>query len=580
MRRGDRRGDGGGTSAGPPRAGGRHQQAEDHGADTRRDPGTIPLQRADPEGGAPPSPAPTPTPGGRAQRRRKKQKPLWRRVLLWGSASLAFLIVAVALGVYLYVEHLNGNLERRELNLGNSQVERSRPNADGQVPLNILLLGSDSREGAANAELGGGGDGGQRADVQILMHASADRSNVTLISIPRDTMVSIPECTDPDTGETYPALTKAAINSSLGHGGPGCTVATWEELTGIPIDHFMMLDFAGVVSMADAVGGVPVCVSTNITDPDSHLRLPAGDNIVQGEEALQWLRTRHAFGDGSDVGRTRAQQMYLSNMVDELQNSTSLTNPGQLMDLAEAATNALTVDHGLGSVQNLYDLGQDLRSIPGDRMNSVTLPWLPDPDDENRIVPDMAEAEALFALVRDDIPLDDQDAAPAEPDPEASGEATPDPEDSIPVAVRNGTGADGQIPVDGRASVITEALQGLGFTQAATDATMSSEVTTRVLYADAADKANAQAVAGALGLPGSAVRISTSVEQVTLIIGADWREGTEFTAPTEEPPADGSGGTDGGGEEGGGQAVDEEDILSGADSDTCMDVNPLPMYTW
>lgn len=579
MRRGGMRGDDdGGSSAGSARAAARARNEDLH-----RDQGTVPLQRAAPDarpGGPPPSPAPAT--GGRAQRRRKKPKPRWRRALVWGSGALAFVVLAVAVGAYLYIRHLNGNLDKEELNLGNSQVERSQPNAAGQTPLNILLLGSDSREGAENAALGGGGDGGQRADVQILMHASADRSNVTLISIPRDTMVSIPECTDPETGEVYPAVTKAAINSSLGHGGPGCTVATWEELTGIPIDHFMMLDFAGVVSMADAVGGVPVCVDKNIDDPDSHLRLPAGESVVEGEQALQWLRTRHAFGDGSDVGRTKAQQMYLSNMVDELQNSTSLTNTGQLMDLAEAATNALTVDHGLGSVQKLYDLGQDLRSVPGDRMNSVTLPWLPDPDDENRIVPDTAEAEALFALVRDDIPLDDQDAAPAESGADTSAEATADPEDAIPVAVRNGTGADGQVPVDGRAAVITDHLLSLGFTQAATDATMSSEVTSRVLYADEADKPNAQAVAEALGLPGSAVRISTSVDQVTLIIGADWREGTEFVPPSEAPaPDDGGSGTgEGSGGDGGGQAVDEEDILSGADSDTCMEVNPLPMYTW
>ncbi|MFR9724713.1 LCP family protein [Streptomyces sp. MS19] len=570
--------DDGGSSAGSA-----HAAERGWDEDLHRDQGTVPLQRAAPDarpGGAPPSPAPAT--GGRAQRRRKKPKPRWRRVLVWVAGSLAFVVLAVAVGAYLYIRHLNGNLDKEELNLGNSQVERSRPNAAGQTPLNILLLGSDSREGAENAALGGGGDGGQRADVQILMHASADRSNVTLISIPRDTMVSIPECTDPETGEVYPAVTKAAINSSLGHGGPGCTVATWEELTGIPIDHFMMLDFAGVVSMADAVGGVPVCVDKNIADPDSHLRLPAGESVVEGEQALQWLRTRHAFGDGSDVGRTKAQQMYLSNMVDELQGSTSLTNTGQLMDLAEAATNALTVDHGLGSVQKLYDLGQDLRAVPGDRMNSVTLPWLPDPDDENRIIPDLAEAEALFALVRDDIPLDDQDAAPAEPDADASAEATADPEDTIPVAVRNGTGADGQVPVDGRAAVITDHLLSLGFTQAATDATMSSEVTSRVLYADEADKPNAQAVAEALGLPGSAVRISTSVDQVTLIIGADWREGTEFVPPSEAPAPDGGSGDGGSGGEasGGGQAVDEEDILSGADSDTCMEVNPLPMYTW
>ncbi|TDC26264.1 LytR family transcriptional regulator [Streptomyces sp. 8K308] len=512
--------------------------------------------------------------------------------MLWTSGSLAFLVLAAAAAVYFYIEHLNGNIESDELNLGNNQLERSQPNADGQVPLNILLLGSDTREGA-NQELGGGSEGGERADVQLLMHASADRSNITLISVPRDTVVTIPECTDPETGEVYPE-TRGRINSSLGHGGPGCVVATWEELTGIPIDHFMMLDFQGVVSMADAVGGVTVCVEDNIQDPESHLRLPAGDNVVEGEDALRWLRTRHAFGDGSDVGRTRAQQMYLSNMADELQNSTSLTNPTELMNLAEAATNALTVDNGLASVQDLYSLGEDLRSVPGDRINSITMPWLPDPaDPEVTVVPDPTEAEALFALVRDDIALDDQDAAPAGDQGEggsASPEATADPPAEVEVLVRNGTGdvATGEAPVDGRASDITEELVAQGYTGAATDLASEPQANSQVLYPDAGDRANAEAVAEAVGLPHSAVRISPSAEGVTLIVGNDWREGTAYPEPTPDESADpdsgsgadsgsGSGSDSGSGDEE--QAVDDDAILFG-DQEDCMAVNPLPQYTW
>ncbi|TDC68588.1 LCP family protein [Streptomyces hainanensis] len=523
--------------------------------------------------------------GGRAEARRgrKKPKPRWRRVLLWTSGSLAFLVLAAAGAVYFYIEHLNGNIESDDLNLGNSRLDRATPNADGQVPLNILLLGSDSREGG-NQALGGGSEGGERADVQLLMHASADRSNITLISVPRDTMITIPECTDPETGEVYPE-SYDRINASLGHGGPGCTVATWEEMTGIPIDHFMMLDFEGVVSMADAVGGVPVCVDANVADPESHLRLPAGDNVVEGEQALQWLRTRHAFGDGGDVGRTRGQQMYLSNMADELQGSTSLTNPGELMALAEAATNALTVDNDLASVQDLYGLGENLRSVPGDRINSITMPWLPDPENpEVTVVPDPAESEALFALVRDDIPLDDQDAAPAEDEASDSAEtgdagepetpeATADPPADITVLVRNGTGdlTTGEAPVDGRASDITEELLARGYTGASTDLGSESQADSVVLYPTGAEQANAEAVAEAMGLPHSAVRISPSAAGITLVVGNDWREGADYPEPTEEETG---GETGTGGEE---QAVDDEAILFGDDKD-CMSVNPD--YTW
>ncbi len=497
---------------------------------------------------------------------------------MWTAGSLAVLVAGVAVAGYLYLEHLNGNITKRDRSAGGSDLAPPEPNANGETPLNILLLGSDSRDGEENAELGGASDlagGPVRADVQMLLHASADRSNISLVSIPRDTQVPIPECTDPETGETYPADPSASINTALSHGGPGCVVDTWQDLTGVYIHHFMMVDFAGVVDMADAVGGVPVCVTDNVDDPKSGLRLEAGESVIEGEQALQWLRTRRGFEDGSDIGRTRAQQMYLSNMVEELQSSTSLTNTTELMDLAEAATNALTVNHEIGSVQDLYNLAGDLRQVPNDRINMVTLPWLPDPAAPDvTIIPDPAKAEDLFAMLRDDIPLDDPDARPADPEDsrepgEESPEATPDPPAEVEVAVRNGTGTALQAPVSGRAGVITGELHRLGWTAAATDATAASEETTTLLYPDIADQANAEAVAEALGVPHGAVRASTEVDRVTLVIGADWREGTAYPEqPTGETTAP---------EDDGGPAVEEEDITSGRSSD-CMEVNPA--YTW
>ena len=158
------------------------------------------------------------------------------------------------------------------------------------------------------------------------------------------------------------------INQSLEHGGPGCTVATWEELTGIHIDHFMMIDFAGVVSMADAVGGVPVCVDANVYSHDSQghgsgLKLTKGTHTVKGEQALQWLRTRLRLR-----GRQRHRPRQGPAHVHELDGppaearTPSSADPGKLRDLAEAATKALTVDEGLGTVKKLYDLGNELKT--------------------------------------------------------------------------------------------------------------------------------------------------------------------------------------------------------------------------
>ncbi|WP_199832318.1 LCP family protein, partial [Streptomyces pactum] len=194
--------------------------------------------------------------GAEASRRRPRRG---RRVLRWTAVTLAVLIAGTAGAGFLYYEHLNDNIKKDTLNLGDSKVAAPTPNAAGQTPLNILVIGSDARDSEENQQLGGAREtfgSTPLADVQMLVHLSADRSNMSVVSMPRDTLVEIPKCTDPDDGKVYPASEgRVMTNRSLGHGGPGCTVATWQELTGIHIDHFMMVDFAGVVSMADAVGG-------------------------------------------------------------------------------------------------------------------------------------------------------------------------------------------------------------------------------------------------------------------------------------------------------------------------------------
>ncbi|WP_246108960.1 LCP family protein [Streptomyces sedi] len=512
---------------------------------------------------------------GSAARGGGGRKPRWRRVLVWTAGSLALLVTGVGVAGYLYLEHLNGNLTKKPRSAGSGDLEKPPPNAAGQSPLNILLLGSDSRDGEENQQLGGARDlagGPVRADVQMLLHASADRSNISVVSIPRDTQVAIPECTDPDSGETFPAAETDSINNALARGGPGCVLATWEQLTGVYIDHFMMVDFAGVVDMADAVGGVPVCVEENIDDPKSGLRLTAGESVVEGEQALQWLRTRKGFADGSDIGRTKAQQMYLSHMVEELQSSASLTNTGELMDLAEAATNALTVNNELGSVQALYDLGTDLREVPNDRINMVTLPWQPDPANPGvTVIPDPSRAPALFEMLRTDVPLDDQDAEPAEPTPEETEEAPdPSPPAEVAVSVLNETGSDLQPPVDGRAGVLTEELVRLGYTQAVTDATApDTSPTTEVRYAEEEDRVDAEALAEALGIPAERVMASPETEGLALVIGEDWREGTAFPEAPEEPEGERAPE---------GPTIEDDEIISGSGGDNCMPVNPL--YTW
>ncbi|WP_016910654.1 LCP family protein [Streptomyces xiaopingdaonensis] len=495
-----------------------------------------------------------------------------RRFLRWFVLVLAVLILGTAGAGYLYYQHLNGNLGKDSLNLGDNKLDRSNPNAAGQTPLNILLLGSDSRESDENVELGGSKGDRDRpplADVQMLVHVSADRSNMSVVSIPRDTKATIPRCTDPKNDDVFQETTDK-INTSLQHGGPGCTVATWEELTGVPIDHFMMIDFSGVVSMADAVGGVPVCVDNNVHDPQSKLRLSKGNSTIKGEQALSWLRTRHGFGDGTDIGRAKAQHMYMSAMVRQLKAGTKLTDPGKLRALAEAATEALTVDDGLGSVKKLYDLGNDLKRVPTKRITMATMPWKYGPN--GYVLPKPGDADRVFSLVRNDVALDGKDKKDGKKKPAATASPDPTPSSSpkadIPVRVMNGTGTALQAPVTGRAGAIAGILTGKGYSQAVADRTPKSQADTTISYPTEDDKGNALGVAKSLGIPERLVKHSSAVQGIALVVGTDWREGNAY--PEDTRPGDDKGGDD----EKEQEAPDSADALRGDDEDQCMNVNP------
>ncbi|MFF9212607.1 MULTISPECIES: LCP family protein [unclassified Streptomyces] len=508
--------------------------------------------------------------GGRGADRRRRR----RRVLRWSAIVLAVAILGTACAGYLYYEHLNGNLRSGERDSGDSKARKTEPNAAGQTPLNILLIGSDSRNSAENVALGGSRDNRGNpplGDVQMLIHLSADRESASVVSIPRDTRVPIPRCTDPKTGETFPATTNRIINESLARGGPGCTLATWQNLTGVYIDHWMMIDFAGVVRMADAIGGVEVCVNQNVWDRPlpaqkggSGLKLTAGRHEVKGEQALQWLRTRHAWG--SDPLRARAQHMYMNSMIRTLRGQNVFTDTGRLMDLAEAATKSLQVSEEIGTVKKLYDLGMQLKTVPPDRITMTTLPTVEDSQNSDHLVPAAARADRIWRMVREDVPFDDKGGPGAArkpaPQPASSDPAAPDAR--IGVVVRNGTRGDGQAAVPGRAGTIAQALVDKGFARASKDtAAPVAEPATEVRFPSADLEGDAQRVAKALGIPPASVKKSAEVSGVTVVVGADWRTGTAY--PVQAPPR-------------AGDLPADADALSGSDSGRCMDV--YKPYRW
>lgn len=325
-----------------------------------------------------------------------------------GAGLVALLLVIVGSAVVFYL-HLNGNLRTAPLTSGGHETA----GPSGHAPINLLVIGSDTRASSTDCAIGGdcsassatstkATSAAANGDVLMVVHIAADRSNATVMSIPRDTVITVPACKDPATGAAETPHTDR-INSTLQYGA-NCTSAAVHQLTGVPIDHFLVIDFAGVVKMSDAIGGVPVCVDNNVYDPYSHLKLAKGRHTLQGKAALEFLRTRHGFGDGGDIGRTLAQHIFLSSMLREMKSASTLANPVKVAKLANAATSAVTVDTGLGSVGSLTTLAYQLGQVPGSRTTFVTMPTVADPTNRNTVIP-ASNAQALFTEIADDTSL-------------------------------------------------------------------------------------------------------------------------------------------------------------------------------
>ncbi|MEY9870987.1 LCP family protein required for cell wall assembly [Streptacidiphilus sp. MAP12-33] len=467
-------------------------------------------------------------PGGRRPRGRG------RRVAKVTGIVLAVLVLITAgAGAWLY-NKLSGNINSVSLGSDSaSKLGSEKPDAFGRTPIDMVVLGTDARNTQEDCNLGGDcniGGGYGNADVEMVVHISADRSNATVMSIPRDTMVHVPACTDPKDPKNTTQGYYGMVNSALGY-GPLCQMQTIHQLTGIPLSHFMMVSFSGVVSMSDAVGGVQVCVDNNVYDTYSHLKLAKGDHTLKGVAALEFVRSRHAFGDGSDLGRTYAQHMFLSSLMRKMKSAGTLTDPGALYNLANSATKALTVDSSLGSVGSLLGLAADVAKVPTSRITFTTMQTAPDPSNPDRVVP-ATSAQALFAAIANDQPLSEGAAGTTKPSaaPSTAAPAQPGvPAADVSVHVENGSG------VTGRAGELAAALTRKGFGSGTSASNAPTQTATTTLRYPAGDQAKAQTVASALGIPAAHLSESSAVSRVTLVIGSDWTSGVTYPGGGGKP---------------------------------------------
>lgn len=467
-----------------------------------------------------------PPPGAGAGRRKRRPGPSKKqKVMRWGAGTLGLILVAGGITGYFLYDHFNGNINKVDVGKSNAAV------TDG--PVNILVLGTDSRKGKGNSGYGDAASVGH-ADTTFLFHVSEDRSNATALSFPRDMITDIPSCpTKQEDGstKTIPGQQNVRFNTSLGQSGrdPGCTWRTVEKMTGLKINHFMMADFNAVKQLSNAIGGVEVCTAKPINDPKSHLNLSAGRHTVKGEQALAFVRTRKTIGFGSDLDRIKLQQQFLSSMIRKMKSGDTLSNPSKLFDLANVMTKALTVDTGIGTVGKLTDLANDLKRVNVKNITFATVPVVDNPEDPATVVLDEAKAKPLFKMVQADKSLSKTKKGSKGKDPSKAKKV---PASQVRVEVRNGGG-----PV-GAAQQTVDWLQNQKGVAGSTNAgNAPSQLSKTRLEFSSSQAGQAATLAEMMGLPKSALKQSSSVgDSMQLTLAKDFTEaGQPVAAPDKAP---------------------------------------------
>ena len=359
--------------------------------------------------------------------RRRAARPHHHVVLRVILASQLCLALLTGLTVVLVYHHLDGNLQTEDLGARVTVDPKKVAVSGPREPLNILVMGSDSRDGAGN-DIDGQKGGGERSDTTILLHVSADRKEAYGVSIPRDTLVTRPDCKAKD-GSDIPGADLQMFNSAFSAGGAACTISTVGAITGIHIDHWVVVDFRGFRDMVDAVGGVQVCIPRPVDDREHGIVFDAGTQVLKGEQALDYVRERYVLSTNSDIGRMKRQQAFIASMINKVFSAGTLARPDRIYNFLDAAIGSLRLDQGLGSLGRLVDLAQQFGATGLGDIRFVTVPFEAYKPDPNRLVL-APEAADLWKRIRLDQPLGSEFSsgsinAAAPPGGTASGSASP-----------------------------------------------------------------------------------------------------------------------------------------------------------
>ena len=364
---------------------------------------------------------------------------------------LAGVLFVVSSAGFVYAS-LSSQFANRVVNIDAYSVDgqsKATPDSFEGRAVNILVVGTDSRNGASG-ELGAGDADdvpGLRNDSTMVIHVSADRSRVQIVSIPRDTLVDIPACKHRD-GTTSEPTSDDMFNNAMVYGSNGgddqediapgiaCVKSTVEKLSGMSIDAFMVVDFAGFINMIDALGGVWFNIPEHIEDESAQLYIDAGCWKLSGTHALAYMRSRKGQGDGSDISRIGRQQQLISAMLRELQEKNYVTDPGALINFLQAAISAVNVSDNLGNASSDASLLINvLQKVDRTNIQFITMPVEEPSWDPNRRIPSEPMARNVWTALKNDQALpvgttftDGNGAQLVVPDPTATtAPSTPNP---------------------------------------------------------------------------------------------------------------------------------------------------------
>lgn len=329
----------------------------------------------------------------------KKTRNIKKIIVITTIIILTIIAVITSVGAYI-IHDIQSKVKGKELvYIPQTSVIESKPatpvDSSAGTPINMVLIGVDSRDGdKKNSLIGGNEKGNYNSDSIILLHISADRNDASVISFPRDLIVNQPSC-NLSNGKVFPARKDVMINSIMPavfnqthdkSSAASCLVNTLSSITKIGLRTFAIVDFAGLSDLIDSVGGVDICIPQPIVDSYTKLNLKQGFQHLDGITATQYARVRHGSdSDGSDLIRTVKQQYLIKELFKKIKQQQTLSDISKIYSLTNTALNHISLSSDLTNIATLTGLAYSMRHLSQNRIETMTIPTAPYVKDPNRV---------------------------------------------------------------------------------------------------------------------------------------------------------------------------------------------------